>query len=108
MFAKYKLFDGVRNNLGMRVDRQGDRFCELDLTKAKVSFSKVVISGWNMKANVALKIRNGEELTSPEFTEIKATETDITYILKEAISPDAIRMEFYGDENMDISEFEVF
>ena len=108
LFAKYKLFDGVRNNLGMRVDKQGERFCELDLTKVKVDFSKVVVSGWNMKANVALKIRNGEELTSPEFAEIRATETGITFTLKENISPDAIRMEFYGDENMEISEFEVF
>ncbi|MBQ3529385.1 MAG: hypothetical protein IJA47_02705 [Oscillospiraceae bacterium] len=108
MFAKHKLFDGVRNNLGMRVDKQGERFCELDFTKVKVEFSKVVISGWNMKANVALKIKNGEEWTSPAFTEIKATETDITYILKDTICPDAVRMEFYGDESMDISEFEVF
>ena len=108
MFARHKLLDGVRNNLGMRVDKQGERFCELDLTKVNVSFSKVVISGWNMKANVALKVKNGEEWTSPKFTEIKATETDITYILKETISPDVIRMEFFGDESMDISEFEVF
>ncbi|MBQ8748807.1 MAG: hypothetical protein IJZ14_03275 [Oscillospiraceae bacterium] len=108
LFAKYKLFDGVRNNLGMHVDKQGERFCELDLTKVKLDFSKVVVSGWNMKTNVTLKIKNGEEWTSPEFTEIKATETDITYILKDTICPDAIRMEFHGDENMDISEFEVF
>ena len=108
MCAKHKLLDGVRNNLGMRVDKQGERFFEFDFTKVKVEFSKVVISGWNMKANVALKVRNGEEWTSPKFTEIKATETDITYILKETISPDAIRMDFFGDEIMDISEFEVF
>ncbi len=106
--ARYKLLDGVRNNLGMRVDNNGERFCELNLSKVKVEFSKVVISGWNMKNNVALKIRNGEELASPEFAEVKTTETDITYILKDTISPDAIRMEFSGDENMDISEFEVF
>jgi hypothetical protein len=106
--ARYKLLDGVRNNLGMRVDKQGERFCELNLTKVKVEFNKVVVSGWNMKANVALKIRNGEELASPEFAEIKATETDITFTLKNTICPDAIRLEFSGDENMDISELEVF
>jgi len=106
--SKYKLLDGVRENLAIEVPRSGERFFELDLTKVKPSFNKVVVSGWNLKTNVALKVSVGGELVAPEIAEVKAEELSITFLLKDAISPDGLRLEFSGDEAMQVFELDVF
>ncbi|MBE7001134.1 MAG: hypothetical protein E7421_00305 [Ruminococcaceae bacterium] len=106
--SKYKLLDGVRENLAIEVPRTGERFFELDLTKVKPSFSKVAVSGWNLKGNVMLKVRVGGELVAPQLAEVKNEEFLVTFLLKDTVSPDGLQLEFTGDEAMQVFELEVF
>jgi len=106
--CKYKMFDGVRDNLALQVQSKGERFYEVELTKVKPSFSKVVVSGWNLKSNVALKVRMDGNLVAPEIAEVKTEELSVTFLLKEAICPDALHLAFTGDESMEVYEIEAF
>ena len=101
-----KLFDGVRDNLAWTRVGDKEKVVELDLTKVAPTFTKITVSGWGLEG-MDLKVRNGEELTIPEFAEVKTEEFSVTYLLKEAISPDGLRFEFNA-HRVELYEIEVF
>lgn len=105
--ARHRLLDGVRDNLAGSVGKSDD-FIELDLSKVKVSFNKVVISGWNMASRVTLQLKNGGEYAVPAIAEMKEEELSTTYILKDTVCPDGLRLELAGGDKMEIYELEVF
>jgi len=105
-FCKYKLFDGMKDNLAGYLQEKPEKFVELDLTKVKPTFNKVVIGGHHV-ADMAIKVRIGEELIAPEIAEVKTEEFATTFILKEKVSPDALRMEF-NQQGVELYEIEVF
>ncbi len=103
----YKLFDGIHDNLAWEHLYQSNvRFMELDLTKVKPTFNKVVISGYNI-ANMDLLIRNGGELTPAPIAERLTEEFTTTFLLAEPICPEALRLEF-NNEVTELYEIEVF
>ena len=105
--TRHRLLDGVRDNLAATVGSKGG-FVELDLSKVKVSFNKVVVSGWNMADRVTLQLKNGGEYAAAEIAEVKEEELSTTYILKDTLCPDGLRLELAGGEKMEIYELEVF
>ena len=105
--TKHRLLDGVRNNLAATVGPKGG-FVELDLSNVKVSFNKVVVSGWNMADRVTLQLKTGGEYAAAEIAEVKEEELSTTYILKDTLCPDGLRLELAGGEKMEIYELEVF
>jgi len=56
---------------------------------------------------MAIKIRNGEELSTPAIAEVKTEEFSTTFMLAEPICPDALRLEF-GERRVELYEIEVF
>ncbi len=103
---KHKLFDGMADNLAYTVWSNPDNFVEVDLTKVKPAFSKVVVGGYNIE-NMELKVKIGDQLSVPAVEKIETAEYSKTFYLKETIAPDALRMEFHG-EQVELYELEVF
>ena len=101
-----KLFDGVRDNLCFNMVGDHDKYVELDLTKVAPTFTKIVVSGWGLD-DMKLQVRNGEEWTIPECNDVKAEEFSVTYLLKNAISPDGLRLDFNA-HRVELYEIEVF
>jgi len=106
--SKYKLFDGVRDDMAMSVSNQGQRFIEVNLTKVNACFQKIVISGWNLQDKVALKLRIEGQLLTPAFTKVQEDALTTSFALQDAVCPEAIYLEFSGDEAMEMYELEVF
>ena len=106
--CKFKLFDGIKDNLALQVVREGDRFYEMDLTKVKPTFQKVVVSGWHLDG-IDLKLRVGGQLVDAPLAEMTNRElSTVTFLLKEAVCPEALRLEFTGPSGMELYEIEVF
>ena len=101
-----KLFDGVPDNLAGWILEAEKNAIELDLTKVKEAFSKVVIGGWKIE-DMKLLVKTGEEWVEPAATEVKTEEFFKTYILAESINPDAMRLDFGGKAG-EIYEIEAF
>lgn len=101
----YKMFDGMRDNDGVIFVR-GEKYYEVEMTDVKPTFSKVVIYGNNVD-DTKLFVRNGGELSEPAIAEIKREQYSTTFCLKEAICPEALRLEFYNDP-VELYELEVF
>ena len=105
-FSKCKLFDGVQDNLACWIRENPDNFLELNLTKVKPTFQKIVLHGWKLEDTV-LKFRNGDELVDAKVAESSTEEFCKTFILAEPVTPDAIRFEF-GGKLIELYELEVF
>ena len=104
-----KLFDGVRENLALSTFSKGERFYEIGFQKVDVSFNKVVISGWDVsEKNIVLKFRNNDQLEDAAIDRIENKEHSVTFYLKETISPEAMRLEFVGEEGVEVYEIEAF
>jgi len=101
-----KLFDGVRDNYAWEQVGDQEKFYEVGFTGFKPSFDKVVVCG-NCVDNMELKVRNGGELTVPEIAEVQTEEFATTFILKEKIAPEALRLEF-KNRRVELYEIEVF
>ena len=103
-----KIFDGVRDSWAWEdYGDKEEKFYELDLSRAKPSFSKVVISGWHIE-DAKLKIRCGsDELIDAPVAEEKTEEFSKTFLLKEEICPDALRLEF-SQRRVELYEIEAF
>ncbi len=105
-FTKFKLLDGTPDNyVGTVLDRP-DNFLELNVTKVKPTVHKVILRGFRIE-DARLKIRVGDELTEPAVTETTLEEYAKTYILAEAVTPDALRFEFDG-KKVEIYGIEAF
>ncbi|MBQ8358841.1 MAG: hypothetical protein IJX37_02835 [Oscillospiraceae bacterium] len=103
--SKYKLFDGVRDNYAWECNGK-DKFFEMDLTKIKPTFSKVVISGFQID-DMEIKVRNNGELSVPAIKEVKNEQFSKTFYLAEPICPDCLRLEF-GEHRVELYEIEAF
>ena len=79
---------------------------EMDLTKINPTVKKVAVYGYPV-GDVELKVRSGGELTVPEIAEIQTEAYGKIFILKEAITPEAIRFESKA-ERIELYEIEVF
>ena len=106
--SKFKWFNGTRDDLALTVGATGERFVEADLTKVNVTCNKIVVNGWNLKGHMTVKVKLNGEFTLPEGTEVVEEELATSYIFKEEICPEVIRMDFFGDEVMEIYELEAF
>lgn len=100
-----KLFDGVPDNLGWTQTGDAEKFVELDLTKVKPTFTKVVVNGWHIE-DMRLLLKKGEEVFEP-VAEVQTEEFCKTYILQEAICPDALRLEMF-QKKVELYEISVF
>ncbi len=104
----YRLFDGMRDNLAVRLYDEGEKFVELDLTKFRPSFNKIVVSG-NEVSNMKVKVRDGEEFVAPAVAAQWKESYKYTVVLNEAISPECLRLEFdYEKTRVELYEIEVF
>ena len=103
-----KMFDGVDENWAWDQIKGDDKFYEVDVSKIKPTFNKVVISGYNLDEMV-LKLKVGDEYMIPE-AEVKDEEFAKTYILKDAVTADSIRMEFNKPDRVlvELYELEIF
>ena len=100
------LFNGIRDDLAWTQRSDSEKFIELDLTKVKPTFNKVVISGYNT-GSMKLKVRNGDELIEPVIVEKKLKEFSTTILLKDKICPESLRLEFFN-KHVELYEIEVF
>ena len=100
------LFNGIRDDLAWKQEGDGEKFIELDLTKVKPTFNKVVISGYNT-ASMKLTVRNGDNLTEPAVAETKLKEFSTTIVLKDKVCPESLRLEFFN-KYVELYEIELF
>jgi len=101
-----KLFDGVADNFAGTVLAEPDNFIELDLTKVQPAFNKVVLRGYCIE-NAEVKIKAGENMVTPAVAETSCEEYAKTFLLAETVKPDALRLEFNGQQ-VELYEIEVF
>ena len=104
--AGVKLFDGVRDNYAWECRSEKEKFLEINLTKVKPTFTKVVVHGLNVD-DMAVKVRNGEALSVPAIAEIQTEEYTTTVVLTEPICPDCLRLEF-NRNRVELYEIEIF
>ena len=107
--GNFKLMDGVYDDLGWEDGaKPGSRpkFIELDISKVQPTFSKIVLTGWNLEDTV-IKAGKAEALETLEFTETHDSEFVYTYQLNAPITPDVIRFEF-NQTQTEVYEIEVF
>ncbi len=100
-----KLFDGVSDNLGWTQVGDMEKYVELDLTNVKPSFTKVVVNGWHIE-DAKLILKNGDKALEP-VAEVQTEEFATTFLLKEAVTPDALRLEF-SQKHVELYEISVF
>ena len=105
VWKMYKLFDGVKDNLACEM-RGKDLYMEADLTKVKPTFTKIVLSGWHLEGCI-VKVRIGDRWTQLVPAQVQNEEFSVTFTLKEAVAPDAIRFEF-PQERVELYELELF
>jgi hypothetical protein len=108
-FCKNKLFDGMPDNLVCWIRESENNFVQLDLTKVMPTFSKVVIGGWKLET-MKLLVKIGEDWVEPATTEITNEEFSKTFLLKESVTADALRMEFHKPDGVlvELYEIEIF
>ena len=87
-----KLFDGVSDNLAWTQVGDMDKYIELDLTKVKPTFTKVIVNGWHLE-DAKLILKNGEEAVAVVADE-QTEEFCKTFVLKQPVTADALRLEF--------------
>ena len=102
----YKMLDGMYGNYAWDYAGKDTKFVELNLTKVKPTFQKVVVHGFQV-ADATLMVRNNGELSTPELAEMTNDEWSTTFILKEPVCPDCLRVEF-GAPRIEIYEIEAF
>jgi len=101
-----KLFDGVRDTWAWQETGDWEKFYELDLTKIKPVFSKVVISGWHLEG-MSLLLRNDGALTPAPVREIRETEFSTTFLLQAPVCPQGLRLAF-SERSVELYEIEIF
>lgn len=104
---RIKLFDGSLDNWAWACNQKGEKFMELNLSKVKPTFKTVVLYGSNI-ADMDIKISVNGQWIAPAVNEVKTEEFVTTFLLKEAVSPDALRFEFHGYDTVELYEIEVF
>ena len=103
--GRYKLFDGISDNYAWECNGEG-KYLEMDITKFRPTFSKVVVHGFQID-DMELKLRSNGELAVPAIKEVKTGEYCKTFVLAEPVSPDCLRLEF-GAHRVELYEIEAF
>jgi len=93
--CRWKLFDGVPDNLACIIRENPDNFIELDLSKVRPAFAKVVVKGYCLET-ARLKVKLDDVWIAPAIAEESTEEFAKTFILQDAVSPNALRLEFMG------------
>ena len=106
--SRHRLLDGVRDNLAGTTYKNGVRFLNADLSKVDVSCDRIVVSGWGLQGNVTMKVKLNGEYVLPEGTQMKEEGLSVSWSFKEAVRPEAIRLDFSGDINIELYELEAF
>lgn len=106
-FYHYKVFDGMLDNWALQLSQKGEKFYEMDLTKFRPSFKKVMVHGDNVD-NATLKVRNNGELADAPVASTETAQYSKTFYLADTISPDCLRIEFDFDGIIEIYEIEAF
>lgn len=102
-----KLFDGVKDNWAAEMkSSETPKFLEMDLTKVKPTFTKVVVHGFQID-DTTIQIKDGEELITPAIAEEKVEEFSKTFILAESVCPEVLRFNF-GLRRLELYEIELF
>lgn len=101
-----KMFDGVRDNYAWESVSDQPKFMELDLTRVNPTFAKVVVCGFRID-DMTIKVRCGEEWVTPDIAEVKTEEFATTFVLKDPICPDALRLEM-GAHRVELYEIELY
>ena len=102
-----KLFDGVKDNFAVEMKAgDGTRFFEMDLTKVRPVFSKLVVYGYQID-DMTIQLRVDDDLIAPAIKEEKNGEFCKTFILAEQVCPDAVRLNF-GQRSLELYEIEAF
>ena len=104
-WSGFKLFDGVRDNLA-QIMKGKDLYVELDLSKVKPTFTTVGIYGWHLEGMQVKLLVNGEWVIA-ETANADSEEFSTVLELKEAVSPDALRLEF-PVERIELYEIEIY
>ena len=100
-----KLFDGVPDNLGWTQVGDMDKYIELDLTKVKPTFTKVIVNGWHIE-DAKLILKSGEEAVAAVARE-QTEEFCKTFVLAQPVCPDALRLEF-AQKRVELYEISVY
>ena len=103
----YKLFDGMLENQGVRIDTRKGGFYQMDLTAIERTMQKVMVHGYNLEG---LRILTGKEnaLEEPAIKEISYGENCKIFSLAEPITPDILRLQFDVGEFTELYEIEAF
>ena len=104
-WTKYKLFDGVRDNLGYEM-RGENLFVELDLTKVKPTFATIGVYGWHLEGMQIKLLINGQWITAEPAT-AKTEQFSAVFELTDSVSPNALRLEF-PQQKVELYEIEVY
>jgi len=106
----WRLFDGVIDNYSLVLRVNDEMYTEIDLTKVKPTFTKVVVHGYNV-ADLTLKVRFGNELEDADIAEFTADNNQATIVLKAAICPDRVRFAFNNslaqEEKKEVELYEI-
>ena len=105
--CEIKLFDGVQDNLAYTVREKGEGWLELDLTKVKPTFNKVVIRGYDID-DMKIKFKTGDEMVDAAVAQVETEEYATIFQLAEAVTVDALRIEFVNNRLAEFYEIEVF
>lgn len=103
--VRYKVFDGILDNCAWECIKVGKYF-EMDITKFRPTFSKLVIHGFRFDG-LEMKVRNNGEISVPAVKEVKNEKFSRTYIFETPISPDCVIIEF-ADDKGELYEIEAF
>ena len=106
--TRHRLLDGMRDNLAANIGKTGDRHLIANLDKVDITCDRVVVSGWNLSGKTAVTVKLNGEFVLPEGTQVKEEGLSTTYHFNQTIRPEAIRVDFFGEESMELYELEAF
>jgi hypothetical protein len=101
-----KLFDGVQDNISYTLVKCEDQYFELGLEKIVPTFTKVALYGDKVQSAV-LKVKQGDAFVAPEVVDVQTEEFVKIMTLKEPVTAECLRMEFDGQEAVELYELEL-
>ena len=104
--AARKLFDGVRDNLCFSMVGDKEKYLELDLTKVAPTFTKVVVSGYQLE-DAELKLKVDGVYVTPELADVQTEEFAKVFLLKTPVRPEGLRLDFKA-RIVELYEVELF
>ena len=99
----YRVFDGLKDNLGVELASKKDKFYQLDVSKFTPTFTKLVVHGYRIDGMRVWV--NGEELDAGDA---QIGEYSITYQLSQPVQAQLLRFEFPSEEIVELYEIEAF